>query len=87
MSYMLDKLDFGKITIKLEQDNTASIKFVTRGRGTSTFARTKLTKVRELWIAMLIEAEELVVKHVPTAEMTVDILSKPLALECHSYAC
>ena len=29
---------------------------------------------------MLIEAEELVVKHVPTAEMTADILSKPLAL-------
>ena len=78
VSYMLDELDFGKITIELEQDNTASINFVTRGRG--TFARTKHIKVREFWIAMLIEAEELVVKHVPTAEMTADILSKPLAL-------
>ena len=78
VSYMLDELMIGRVSIELEQDNTASINFINRGRG--TFARTKHIKVREFWIAMLIEAGELVVKHVPTAIMTADILSKPLAL-------
>ena len=71
MSYMLDKLDFGKITIELEQDNTASIKFVTRGRGTVPLQEQSILRCASSG------GEELVVKHVPTAEMTVDILSKP----------
>ena len=78
VNYMLDELGYGKIPIELEQDNTASINFINRGRG--TFARTKHIRVREFWIAMLIEDGELVVKYIPTAEMTADILSKPLAI-------
>ena len=42
VSCILDELDFGKIIIGPELDNTASINFVTRGRG--TFARTKHIK-------------------------------------------
>ena len=68
VTYMLDELGFGKRMIELEQDNTSSISFVKRGRG--TFSRTKHIKVRWFWIAMLMEDEELSIKH--------DILSKPL---------
>ena len=74
---MLDELGFGKRMIELEQDNTSTISFVQRGRG--TFSRTKHIKVRWFWIAMLIEDEELTVKHVSTDQITADILSKPLA--------
>ena len=64
VTYMLDELGFGKRKIELEQDNTSSISFVQRGRG--TFSRTKHIKVRWFWIA------------IPTDQMTADILSKPL---------
>ena len=76
VTYMLDELGFGKRMIELEQDNTSSISFVKRGRG--TFSRTKHIKVRWFWITMLMEDGELSIKHVPTQEMTADILSKPL---------
>jgi hypothetical protein len=76
VTYMLGELGFGKRMIELEQDNTSSISFVQRGRG--TFSRTKHIKIRWFWIAMLIEDGELAVKHVPTDQMTADILSKPL---------
>ena len=76
VTYMLDELGFGRRVIELEQDNTSSISFVKRGRG--TFSRTKHIKVRWFWIAMLMEDGELSIKHVPTEEMTADILSKPL---------
>ena len=73
---MLDELGHGKQIIELEQDNTSSISFVQRGRG--TFSRTKHIKIRWFWIAMLMEDKEPVVKHVPTDQMTADTLSKPL---------
>ena len=76
VTYMLDELGLGKRVIELEQDNTSSISFIQRGRG--TFSRTKHIKVRWFWLAMLMEDGELVIKHVPTEEMTADILSKPL---------
>jgi Reverse transcriptase (RNA-dependent DNA polymerase) len=76
VTYMLRQLGYGEAIIELEQDNTASINFITRGRG--TFQRTKHIKVRMFWIKMLIDTGELVVKYVPTAEMTADILTKPL---------
>ena len=81
VTYMLEELGFGKRIIELEQDNTSSISFVKRGRG--TFSRTKHIKVRWFWIAMLIEDGELTVEHVPTDQMTADILSKPLAFQAH----
>ena len=76
VTYMLEELGFGKRIIEREQDNTSSISFVKRGRG--TFSRTKHIKVRWFWIAMLTEDGELSIKDAPTEEMTADILSKPL---------
>ena len=77
VTYMLQQFGYGKVVIELEQDNTASINFINKGRG--TFQRTKHIKVRQFWIKMLIDTGELVVKYVPTAVMTADILTKPLA--------
>ena len=56
VSYVTEFGLYGKIPIELEQDNTASINFINRGRG--TFARNKHIRVREFWIAMLIEDGE-----------------------------
>ena len=75
-SYMLDQMGYGQVVIELEQDNTTSIHFIERGRG--TFERTKHIKVRLFWLKMLLESGELIVKYVKTSDMTADILTKPL---------
>jgi hypothetical protein len=69
-------LDLGVPPMIMEQDNMAAIRFNTVGHG--TFKRTKHINVRYFWLYRLVREGTLVIKYVPTLEMTSDILSKPI---------
>ena len=60
----------------LFQDNKSTIFLATKGRSTSE--RTRHIKIRYFFISHYIETNEIVIKHMPTASMIADALTKPL---------
>lgn len=76
LQYMIFQLGYGKHAAVLEQDNTAAIGFVSKGKG--SFKRSKHIKVRYFWLKGLVEAGDLSITYVKTADMIADILTKPL---------
>ena len=69
-------LGLGVPPMVLEQDNMATIRFITVGHG--SFKRTKHFQVRFFWLYYLVKEGTMVIKYVPSLEMTSDILSKPM---------
>jgi hypothetical protein len=62
--------------LTLFQDNTSTIHLATNGK--SNAERTRHIAVRYFWVKDRIEAGEVEVKHLGTADMIADFLSKPL---------
>jgi hypothetical protein len=62
--------------LKLFQDNTSTIHLVNNGK--SNAERTRHIAVRYFWVKDRIEAGEVKVEHLGTADMIADFLSKPL---------
>ena len=67
---------YEKAPVRLEQDNMSWIALLQKGE--STAAATKYIDVKKFWIGDYIERDEVVVKYVPTLEMTSDYFTKPL---------
>jgi hypothetical protein len=68
-----------KITVGpviLFQDNKSTIFLASKGRSTSE--RTRHIKIRYFFISHYIETNEIIIKHMPTASMIADALTKPL---------
>lgn len=73
---VIDELGF-KITKKtLYQDNVSTIKMIQNGRSTSM--KTKHINLRYFTIKERISEFDINIKHLPTAEMLADLLTKPL---------
>ena len=60
----------------LFQDNKSTIFLASKGRSTSE--RTRHIKIRYFFISHYIQANEIVIKHMPTESMIADALTKPL---------
>ena len=58
------------------QDNLSTIFHASKGRSTSE--RSRHIKIRHFFISHYIESKEVTLKHMPTAEMIADVLTKPL---------
>jgi hypothetical protein len=62
--------------IVLYQDNLSTICLANKGRSTSE--RTRHIKIRYFFIRHYIDTYEITIKHMPTADMIADIMTKPL---------
>ena len=58
------------------QDNQSTICLASKGRSTSD--RSRHIKIRYFFVTHYIDAKEIVIEYLPTAEMVADILTKPL---------
>ena len=58
------------------QDNQSTICLASKGRSTSD--RSRHIKIRYFFVTHYIDAKEIVIEYLPTAEMVADILKKPL---------
>ena len=61
-------------SVILFQDNKSTIFLATKGRSTSE----RHIKIRYFFISHYIESNEVLIKHMPTASMIADALTKPL---------
>ena len=61
---------------KVYQDNKSTIISAEKGRSTSD--RTRHVNIRYYWVKDRIDNKEMLLEYLPTADMTADILTKPL---------
>jgi hypothetical protein len=62
--------------LDLFQDNKSTIFLVEKGRSASE--KTRHISIRYFWVKDVIDRSEATIKHMPTEDMTADILTKPL---------
>ena len=67
---------YGKIPVRLEQDNQSCITLLTKGR--STAETNRFIDVRKFWISDYIRIGAVNIVYVPTEDMTSDCFTKPL---------
>ena len=67
---------YSKEPVHLEQDNMSCITLLQKGESTAT--ATKYIDVKRFWISDYMMRGEVIVKYVPTLEMTSDYFTKPL---------
>ena len=73
---LMEELGFDQGPVPIFQDSECSLKMLQKGTG--SFKRAEHIKIRWFWLKDLIDAGEVVMRYIPTAEMVADILTKAM---------